>query len=361
MTECLFLSTTKKILFMKRLLVLCTLITLLACKTETPKDYVTLSGKIENSLDDKTLKIFRGRQFEKTITLNEDGTFKDTLKVETGTYNFKHGQQFGEIYLSNNNTSTLNTDYTNFDDTLVFGGDAANTNNLSIKAYLISNNHFTNAIVSSGTKEDLDTAIKNYRAEYESLKVKYTGVDSTNLARIDNNITKTINQMKRFMSSKIAMRASFPKGSPSPTFTNYENHAGGTVSLSDLKGTYVYIDVWASWCGPCIAEIPSLKKVEKQFHGKNITFVSISIDEGRGYKGDAAEAYKGWKKMVTEKELGGLQLIADNGFRSQFTKAYKVNGIPRFLLIDPNGNIVNADAPRPSNPQLVELLKSLGI
>ena len=62
-----------------------------------------------------------------------------------------------------------------------------------------------------------------------------------------------------------------------PNF-NLPNQNGETISLSDLKGKYVYIDVWATWCGPCIAEIPSLKKVEKLYHNKNIEFVSISID-----------------------------------------------------------------------------------
>ncbi|MFK8059036.1 MAG: TlpA family protein disulfide reductase [Polaribacter sp.] len=73
-------------------------------------------------------------------------------------------------------------------------------------------------------------------------------------------------------------------GSPSPKFNGYENNAGGKTSLEDLKGKYVYIDVWATWCGPCIAEIPSLKKVEKDFHNKNIEFVSISIDRMKDHE-----------------------------------------------------------------------------
>ena len=63
-------------------------------------------------------------------------------------------------------------------------------------------------------------------------------------------------------------------GTPSPAF-DYENHKGGTTSLESLKGKYVYIDVWATWCGPCIAQIPFLKELEKEYHGKNIEFVSF--------------------------------------------------------------------------------------
>lgn len=143
------------------------------------------------------------------------------------------------------------------------------------------------------------------------------------------------------------------KGSPSPQFTNYENHKGGTLSLGELKGKYVYIDVWATWCGPCKREIPSLKEVEKQYHGKNIEFISTSID--------VAEDHDTWLNMVNDMSLGGTQLFADNDWNSQFVKDYGIEGIPRFILVDPEGNIVNADAPRPSNPRLVELFNSLNI
>ena len=65
--------------------------------------------------------------------------------------------------------------------------------------------------------------------------------------------------------------------------------------------------------------------------------------------------------MVNDKELGGIQLIAENAWQSEFTRAYEINSIPRFLLIDPDGNIVSADAKRPSDPGLVELFEELGI
>lgn len=139
------------------------------------------------------------------------------------------------------------------------------------------------------------------------------------------------------------------KGKPSPQFVNYENHKGGNTSLTDLKGKYVYVDVWATWCGPCIREIPSLKEVEKKFHNENIEFVSASIDQ--------VKDHDKWVSMVNDKELGGIQLIADNDWKSKFVQDYAIQGIPRFILIDPNGNIVSADAPRPSNPKLVKLLE----
>ncbi|TVZ59804.1 thiol-disulfide isomerase/thioredoxin [Flavobacteriaceae bacterium MAR_2010_105] len=166
-----------------------------------------------------------------------------------------------------------------------------------------------------------------------------------------NNATDS--KIKENLDLTYAKAKDLVRGKPSPQFNNYENHKGGTLSLADLKGKYVYIDVWATWCGPCKREIPFLKEVETQFHGKNIEFVSTSID--------VAKDHDKWTTMVEEMELGGIQLFADNDWKSKFVTDYAIDGIPRFILVDPDGNIVSADAPRPSNPKLVELFNSLKI
>lgn len=165
--------------------------------------------------------------------------------------------------------------------------------------------------------------------------------NSTNEAN-NNEITKSYNKLK-----------SVAKGEPSPTFENYENYAGGTTSLSDLKGKYVYVDVWATWCGPCKREIPYLQKVEKQYEGKNIHFVSLSVDK--------LSDHDKWQKMVGEEQLGGIQLFADNSWKSSFVEEYLIKGIPRFILIDPNGDIVSSNAPRPSDTKLIDMFKELNI
>ncbi|MBK0368694.1 TlpA family protein disulfide reductase [Flavobacterium agrisoli] len=144
------------------------------------------------------------------------------------------------------------------------------------------------------------------------------------------------------------------KGQLSPQFVKYENNAGGVTSLSELKGKYVYIDVWATWCGPCMAELPFLQKLEDKYREKNITFVSISVDK--------ASAHDKWKKMIVDKKLGGIQLIADKDFDSQFIKDYSIMAIPRFILLDPNGNIISANAARPAEEdKIVKLFSELGI
>lgn len=137
-------------------------------------------------------------------------------------------------------------------------------------------------------------------------------------------------------------------GSPAPTF-NYENYNGGTTKLEDLRGKLVYIDVWATWCGPCRAEIPFLLALEKEFHGKNVEFVSISVDE------DKAK----WKQFVEQQGLKGVQLFADKAWDSQFVQDCLIQGIPRFILIDKEGKIIDIDAPRPSSVEIKEIITKL--
>ena len=158
------------------------------------------------------------------------------------------------------------------------------------------------------------------------------------------NSEKNKSEFKRIYEETLPMA----KGQPSPKFENYENYAGGTTSLDDFKGKFVYIDLWATWCGPCKDEIPSLKALEKEYHGKNIQFVSISCDKQK--------MKPFWKKMVKDLGLTGVQLIADKDFKSSFVKAYNAMSIPRFILIDPQGKIIKNNAPRPSETKKIKAL-----
>lgn len=125
---------------------------------------------------------------------------------------------------------------------------------------------------------------------------------------------------------------------------NYQQVDGRFIALKELRGKYVYIDVWATWCAPCRAEIPFLTALEKDYSNRNIYFVSISIDK-------MINKSK-WIDFVKTQQLKGIQLIADRDFNSDFVKKFNINSIPRFILIDPAGRIVSGDAKKPSDPEL---------
>ncbi|ATA88942.1 TlpA family protein disulfide reductase [Capnocytophaga stomatis] len=199
------------------------------------------------------------------------------------------------------------------------------------------------------------TKSRNIKNSIASSQIMSGGIpDAKTLDFFYNDLVSNVTNedFKKVLNERYEKIKALEAGKPSPSF-NFENHKGGTTSLEDFKGKVVYVDVWATWCGPCIGEIPHLKELEKQYHGKNIEFVSISVDEKRNYEK--------WKQFVTDQGLVGTQLIADNDWKSDFVTNYLISGIPRFILIDTEGKIVSADAPRPSNKKIVELFTQLGL
>ncbi len=126
--------------------------------------------------------------------------------------------------------------------------------------------------------------------------------------------------------------------------------SGNVVMLSSLKGRYTYIDVWATWCGPCCREIPYMKSLaERMADDDNVQFVSISIDED-------ADA---WKAKIDEEHPSWAQYILGEDETQVFCEALAVESIPRFIVMGPDGEIVMYDAPRPSDSGIEQQLRGL--
>ena len=323
--------------------------TLTAC-TYKQKDHVRITGTVKNSIVNTLL--IQSNDYQKEIEIQKDGTFKDTLHLkaleDTKSYNahfyaLRLGEQQTLAYLKNGFDLVVHIDGENFE----FGGKGAQNTNY-IKEKIALNNEQMRAVDLMALKpESFEKSLAEIKEKNQILLNRYAELDSAFATAEATNNAKLHDYLeKEYTASK-----STQKGSISPTFSNYKNHAGGVSSLADFKGKYVYLDIWATWCGPCIQQIPYLNELEKKYHGKNIAFVSISIDQ--------INAENKWRKMVQNKNMSGFQLFA-NGDQS-FAQAYKISGIPRFILIDPEGKIVDANAPRPSDPSLQEIFKSLKI
>jgi thiol-disulfide isomerase/thioredoxin len=137
------------------------------------------------------------------------------------------------------------------------------------------------------------------------------------------------------------------KGTVSPAFELYDINEE-LVRLEDFRGKIVLIDIWATWCSPCVKEIPHLEKLQNEYKDKNIVFISICVSDDR----------EKWKVAVREKNLLGIHLCVPD-LKHKFLTDYNVTGIPRFILIDENGFIIESHAPRPSFPELKQLLIKL--
>jgi thiol-disulfide isomerase/thioredoxin len=113
---------------------------------------------------------------------------------------------------------------------------------------------------------------------------------------------------------------------------------GKTVKLSDFKGKVVYIDIWATNCAPCVAELPHIKKLHKKYEGEDVVFLNISFDAD----------FKKWNDFVAKNEFGGVHLIEPKATNSIIAQKYNIAGIPRYMLVNRNGIMLTSNAPRAS-------------
>ena len=148
----------------------------------------------------------------------------------------------------------------------------------------------------------------------------------------------------RMRNSKLRPKGGMQKGEKASNLI-FQDMEGRLHSMSELSGKWVYVDIWATWCTPCKAEIPSLKALEEKYKDGNIAFVSISIDNN----------HAAWEKFVKDKQLGGLQLWA--GDWTALPSEMELGSVPRFLLIDPHGNWFDSNAPRPSSVEIQQFFR----
>ncbi|PKQ63926.1 hypothetical protein BZG02_07905 [Labilibaculum filiforme] len=146
-----------------------------------------------------------------------------------------------------------------------------------------------------------------------------------------------------------ANEASYKDGDLSPQFTLVDID-GIEVSIADFKGSMVMMDCWATWCAPCIEGLPKFNKLKEKYKGKNIVFLTVSIDDN----------VKAWKKKVQKNSddiLGGIQLNTSQN-ENTFKKDFRVQGIPHYILIGADGRIIKRSAPHPGSEELYELINT---
>lgn len=147
--------------------------------------------------------------------------------------------------------------------------------------------------------------------------------------------------LQKMFNEKEALLNKTQIGNEAPNFT-LNNEKGEPYSLTDFRGKVVYLDLWASWCGPCRQQVPALKELHEKYKDSDeFMIVGVAVHDKPNE----------WKKALEEDKPEWLQLIDENG---DVARTYEANFIPRYILIDKNGNIADLNAPSPSNIEELE-------
>lgn len=210
-------------------------------------------------------------------------------------------------------------------------------------------------------KEDQDSLILNVLAklpngnEKDQLiakKLLYNlGLKSDSASRnkiFNKEIVNIQNKdVKNYVSKELFSLNIAQKGMAFPDF-NFIDASGKNVKLSSLRGKYVIIDLWATWCQPCLQIRPVFEARAKSYHYyKDLKFLSVSVDEDR----------KKWENFLKVKPSSTAQWYLPNA--QQMLSMFKIQGIPAFIILDPQGKIYTMNAPRPNEDDFVELLDKL--
>lgn len=183
------------------------------------------------------------------------------------------------------------------------------------------------------------------------------GVSPTSTATTNEELMALIPQiiknteLLQELNQRINLVNKLKSGQPFPPFEGVVDMNDKPISFEqlNLKGKMLFIDIWATYCPDCRKELPALETLQQTYKGKAITFISISVDRDK----------KAWKTMVKEKKLSGIHLYASPETKELFKKLYDLRSIPRYMLVDKEGNIISINAPMPSKGIALESLINL--
>lgn len=189
------------------------------------------------------------------------------------------------------------------------------------------------------------------RAKSADIHIRLSGL-TPNVVKLAGTLDKEIasEDFKNVIREDVARWEKIGPGKSAPDFAGITPD-GKKLKLSDLRGKIVYIDIWATWCGPCIGEFPDSKKVQAEFKNNDqIAFLYVSVDRDT----------LAWKKMVAgDKVPTGLHMLNGPDAPESIWNLYHVWGIPRYLLIDAQGRMVATHAARPSSGDVQAELRRL--
>ena len=197
-------------------------------------------------------------------------------------------------------------------------------------------------------------ALKSENIKQALVPLIIEGVSPTSATATNEEIIALVKQLVKdndllnTLSKHIDLVNKLKAGQPFPALPDLTDLNDKEVKYEQLplKGKLLFIDIWATYCPDCRKELPALETLQEDYKTEPITFVNISVDRDK----------EAWKTMVKEKKLRGIHLYASPETKELFKELYDLRSIPRYMLIDEKGNIINANLPMPSDKNLKELI-----
>ncbi len=320
---------------------------------------VTLSGKITHP-NNENVFVYQYQEKEgktkkeqiSTSIVAQDGTFKMTFEVDQITeLIFNDGNESTTFLIGPGDDLFLTLNTKMFDETIEYYGKGAEKNN-AVKNMALMIEEITNLIYESTI--DADTGEVFTYIDYElnnliGLVKDYQSIEGFKDygERLILDLEESKTTLRNAFTENLEMMQRFEKliGGNGIDISGVDLK-GNPISLKKFAGKIIVIDFWAPWCAPCRAEMPAFKDLEKKY-GNKVAFISLGVF--------AKE--KEWKKMATDLAFENNIFVAEGNYQ-QFD-AWLVNYIPRYVVLNADFKIVNANAPRPSSGELETIIREL--